>query len=56
MTVYTGFSYFTKDNVVKVGDLALTKDTEHNINWQPYVGIGTMILGGAVVLFSRKKQ
>jgi hypothetical protein len=55
MTLYTGFTYVTKDKVVEVGDLVITKDKEHSINWQPYLGIGLMIIGGVVLIMSRKK-
>jgi formate-dependent nitrite reductase membrane component NrfD len=56
MTLYTGFTYITKDKVVEVGDLVITKDKEHSVNWQPYLGIGVMIIGGVVLIMSRKKS
>jgi uncharacterized membrane protein len=56
MTLYTGFTYVTKDKVVEVGDLVITKDKEHSVNWQPYLGIGVMIIGGVVLIMSRKKS
>jgi hypothetical protein len=55
MTLYTGFTYVTKDKVVELGDLVITKDRDHSVNWQPYLGIGVMIIGGVVFLMSRKK-
>ena len=55
MTLYTGFTYVTKDKVVELGDLVITKDKEHSVNWQPYLGIGVMIIGGVVLIMSRKK-
>jgi hypothetical protein len=55
MTLYTGFTYVTKEKVVDLGPLEITKNNEHAINWQPYVGIGVMVFGGAVLLLSRKK-
>ena len=56
MTLYTGFTYITKDKVVEVGDLVITKDKEHSVNWQPYLGVGVMIIGGVVLIMSRKKS
>ena len=56
MTVYTGFTYVTKEKIVDVGELQITKDKEHFVNWQPYVGIGLMVIGGAVLIFGRKKS
>jgi len=55
MTVYTGFSYITNEKVIDMWGLEVTKDNQHDINWQPYVGIATMITGGAVIALARKK-
>jgi hypothetical protein len=55
MTLYTGFTYATKEKVVDVGNLEITKDKEHSVNWQPYVGFGIMVVGGVVLLLGRKK-
>jgi uncharacterized membrane protein YidH (DUF202 family) len=56
MTIYTGFTYVTKEKVVDLGELKITKDNQHSVNWQPYVGIGVMVIGGAVLLLGRKKS
>jgi hypothetical protein len=56
MTLYTGFTYVTKEKVVDLGELQITKDKEHSINWQPYFGIGVMIIGGVVLVLGRKKS
>ena len=55
MTLYTGFTYVTKEKVVEIGDLQITRDEDHNVNWQPYFGIGIMVIGGVVLLLDRKK-
>jgi len=55
MTVYSGFTYVTKEKVVDLGGIEITNDDEHTVNWQPYVGVGTMVIGGAVLLLGRKK-
>jgi hypothetical protein len=56
MTVYTGFTYVTKEKVVDLGKLEITRDDQHSINWQPYVGIGVMVVGGALLVLGRKKS
>jgi uncharacterized membrane protein YidH (DUF202 family) len=56
MTLYTGFTYVTKEKVVDLGELEITKDNEHNVHWQPYVGIGMMVIGGVVLILGRKKS
>jgi hypothetical protein len=40
--------------LVDLGALEITKDKDHSVNWQPYVGIGIMVIGGGVLLFGRK--
>jgi hypothetical protein len=56
MTMYTGFSYITREKVIDMWGLEVSKDNEHNVNWQPYIGIATMITGGAVIAMARKKS
>ncbi len=54
MTLYTGFTYMTKEKVVDLGALEITRDKEHVVNWQPYVGIAIMAIGAGVLLLGRK--
>ena len=56
MTLYTGFTYFTREKVVDLGEIQITKDKEHSVNWQPYVGIGVMVIGGTLFVISRKNS
>ena len=56
MTLYTGFTYITKEKVVDIGALEITKDHEHSVNWQPYIGIGVMVIGSTVLVLGRKKS
>jgi hypothetical protein len=56
MTVYTGFKYFTTEKIVDLGSLEITKEKEHSMNWQPYVGLGVMVVGGALLAISRKQS
>ena len=56
MTLYTGFTYVTQEKVVDLGELEITKDNQHNVHWQPYIGIGMMVIGGVVLILDRKKS
>jgi uncharacterized membrane protein YidH (DUF202 family) len=56
MTLYSGFTYVTREKVVDLGEIEITKDNQHTVNWQPYVGIGIMVVGGVVLILSRKKS
>ena len=55
MTVYLGFTYVTKEKVADLGSIQITNDKDHNVHWHPYVGVGVMVIGGAVLLLSRKR-
>ena len=56
MTIYTGFTYFTREKVVGLGKLEITKENQHSVNWQPYVGIGVMIIGGVVLVLGVNRK
>ena len=56
MTTYTGFTYFTREKVVDIGKLEITKENQHSVNWQPYVGIGIMIIGGVVLVLGVNRK
>ena len=49
-------SYITKEKIVDPGGLEIAKDNHRNVYWQPYVGIVTMVIGGAVLILGRKKS
>jgi hypothetical protein len=53
-TSVTGFKYFTKEKVVDIGALEITASKPHHINWSPYLGLGLIVVGGVVVIFSKK--
>lgn len=55
MTLYTGYTYVTREKVLEIGSLEITKDNEHTVQWEPYVGIATAVIGGALLLYSRQK-
>lgn len=54
LTLITGFKFFTKEKVVDLGKVEINKNEAHKVNWSPYVGIGIMIVGGIVLIASRK--
>lgn len=54
MTLYSGVTYVTRETVVDMGPLHVTTDNQHTMNWQPFVGIGLMVVGGATLFLGRK--
>ncbi len=55
LSIYTTFSFFTRDKVLDLGRVEITKDKEHSLSWSPAVGIILLGLGGILVWKSFKK-
>ena len=55
ITIFTGFKYVTKEKVVDIGKLEITKDENHFLSWSPLLGIAVMAIGGAVYFYGTKK-
>jgi len=55
MTLYTGFNYVTRDEVMDMGDVHVMMDKNHSTNWSPFIGLGVMVIGGVIFLAGKKK-
>ncbi len=55
LTIFTAFTFFTREKVVDIGKIQITRDEPHHLNWSPLAGIAVMVIGGAVVWLSSKK-
>jgi len=55
ITIITSFSFFTKEKVVDIGALEITRDKEHSMSWSPFVGMAVMAIGGGLIAFSGRK-
>ena len=55
LTIFTAFTFFTKEKVIAVGDVELTTDKPHHLNWSPFIGIAEIAVGGIVLWQSNKK-
>ena len=55
LTVFTAFSYFTREKVLEIGTIELTRSQPHYLNWSPFIGIAVMVIGAFIVLQARKK-
>jgi uncharacterized membrane protein len=54
LTLVTGFKFFTKEKVVDIGNVEINKNEAHKVDWSPYVGIAVMVIGGIMVIASRR--
>ena len=55
LTIITTITFITKEKVVDIGDVHITRNKAHNLRWSPLVGIAVMGIGGVVLLVSSKK-
>jgi cytochrome b subunit of formate dehydrogenase len=55
LTIFSAFTFFTKEKVVDIGKLEITRDKPHNLSWSPLIGIAVMGIGGVVLWKSYKK-
>lgn len=54
LLAYGGFTFTTKEKVVDMGPVEVTKDKQHSLPYAPLVGIGALV-AGAVVVFTAKR-
>jgi len=56
MTLYTGFTYVTREKIVDIGNVEITADKDNTANWSPFIGVGIMVLGGVVFFVGKKSS
>jgi hypothetical protein len=55
LTIFTTFKFFTREKIVDIGTLEITRDKPNTFSWSPIVGVLTIGLG-AVVLWQASKK
>jgi hypothetical protein len=53
-TLITSFKYFTREKIVDVGSLKISASVPHRVVWSPFLGVGMMVVGGAILVFGKK--
>lgn len=56
MTLYTGFTYVTREKIVDIGNVEITADKDNTASWSPFIGVGIMVLGGVVFFVGKKSK
>ena len=56
LTLFTGFTYFTKEKVVDIGGIVISKDEPHHVNIPLVFSIAVMGIGGVLIWGSYKKK
>ncbi|MBP6334624.1 MAG: hypothetical protein KA444_04055 [Bacteroidia bacterium] len=55
MMVYTGFNIVTKEKVVDIGPVEISKTKKTPVNWPPVLGALFLIGGVAIIATSKSK-
>jgi hypothetical protein len=55
LTVFTAFTFFTKEKVVDLGTVEISRNKPHTLDWSPLIGIAVIGVGGIVLWQSNKK-
>jgi len=56
MTLYTGFTYVTREKIVDIGNVEISADKDHTATWSPFIGTGIMVIGGVVFFVGKKSN
>lgn len=56
LTVFTAVTIFTRERIVDMGDLKISVNKPHHLNWSPMIGVGIIICGGIVFFLTPARQ
>lgn len=56
LTVFTAVTIFTRERIVDMGDLKISVNKPHRLNWSPMFGVGLIICGGVVFFLTPSRQ
>ena len=49
LTIFTSVKFFTREKVVDIGKLEITRDKPNYLSWSPVLGVVIMGLGGVLI-------
>jgi hypothetical protein len=56
ITLITGVKFVTREKVVDMGELQISRNKNHSLAWSPIAGVVVMAIGGGVLLLGFRKQ
>lgn len=56
LTFFTAINLVTKEKVVDIGDVQISRKKNNYLSWHPLYGVGVMVIGGAVYLLGNRKS
>jgi hypothetical protein len=55
ITLFTGFQYVTREKVVDIGEIQISRDKTNSVSWSPFVGLAVMAIGAGMFVLGPKK-
>lgn len=55
LTIFTTVTFFTREKIVDMGEIQISANKRHNLNWSPFIGLAVMAVGGVLMLVPFKK-
>lgn len=55
ITLFTGFKFITREKVVDIGEIQISRDKTNTVSWSPLIGVAVMVVGGGMLLLGPKK-
>jgi len=55
LTIFTTFSYFTREKVFEIGSVDIYRNQPHSLSWTPFIGLAVMVAGAFIVMQVRKR-
>jgi len=56
LSIFTAFTYFTKEKVIDLGNVEISRQEPHYLSWSPIIGIIVTAVGGILLWQSTKKN
>jgi len=54
LTLVTTVTFFTREKIVDMGEIQISANKRHKLNWSPLYGLGVMAVGGVLMLVPKK--
>lgn len=55
MMIYTGFNYVTKEKLVDIGPVEISKEENNPVRWSPIIGV-ILLAGGVIIILTGKNK
>ncbi|NTW23637.1 MAG: hypothetical protein HGA37_02965 [Lentimicrobium sp.] len=54
LTVFSTITFFTREKVVNLGKVEISRQKEHHLNISPFIGVSIMAIGGILYWHSNR--